>query len=367
MTIEYKFGHIYDSTDCHVTGQSFRRSIPQSQGINFDLSVLKPNADFKRILEALSALGSMPDVLLFEIGARGLPHGLNAVSIPTCCLDIDTFGWTQLRLRWAMLFDYVFTWHPSYVPHFQNAGHPKVFAIPHAVDADLFRGFEIEAERTYDVGFVGNRRLPQYQRRDRVISELAKRFRTNDLRRKYSENEMAEVYGRSRIVVNVSRAEFPQDANMRCYEAMAAGTLLMTGMPTELTEWGFREGEHFVGWRSEGEIPDLVDRFLHRKESRLEIARAGQKRTLKEFTYERCIETMIDILTKSGGQLFAPARQWAPEKVHLLYLSYYHRLQLPCAALEEFRLLRRASPRASWKGLPIALKALRHAIRSILV
>ena len=367
MRTEYKFGHIYDSTDCHITGQRLRRAIPESQSITFDLSVLKPNADFEQLLGTTREQGAMPDVILFETCARGLPRGLNAVSIPTCCLDVDTFGWTQLRLGWAMLFDYVFTWHPSYVQHFQNAGHPKVFALPHAVDAGLFRGFEVDAERPYQCGFVGNSRVPQYQRRDRVISELAKRFRTNDFRRKYDEEEMARVYGRSKIVVNVSRAEFQQDANMRCYEAMAAGALLMTGMPTELTEWGFREGEHFVGWRSEGEIPDLVDGFLHRKESRLEVARAGQNRTLREFTYQRCIETMINILTKSGGQLFAPARQWPPEKVHLLYLSYYHRLQLPCAALEEFRLLRRANPKASWKGLPMVLKALRHAIKSILI
>jgi hypothetical protein len=364
---EYKFGHIFDSTYSHVTAQSFRRSIPQSQSINFDLSILKPNADFKRMLEASSELGTMPDVLLFEIGAPGLPHGLNAVSIPTCCLDIDTFGWTRLRLRWAMLFDYVFTWHPSYVPHFQNAGHPKVFAIPHAVDADLFRGLEFDAERPYDFGFVGNSGLSQYQRRDRVISELAKRFRTNDLRRKYSENEMAEVYGRSRIVVNVSRAEFPQEANMRCYEAMAAGALLITGMPTELTEWGFREGEHFIGWHSEGEIPDLVDRFLQRQELRLAIGRAGQEQTLKEFTYQRCIERMIDVFKKNDNQLFAPARQWPPEKLHLLYLSYYQRFQLHCAALEEFHLLRRANPRASWKGLPILLKTLRNAVKFCLI
>jgi len=364
---EYKFAHIYDSTDCHITGQSLRRSIPGSQSIFFDLSVLKPNADLQQLLEMSNKQAKFPDVILFESGAPGLPRGLAAVSIPTCCLDIDTFGWTQHRLRWAMLFDYVFTWHPSYVQQFQDAGHPKVFAVPHAFDADLFRGFEVNTERIYDCGFVGNKGLPQYQKRDRVNEELAKRFRTNDFRQEYSREQMAEVYGRSKIVVNVSRAEFPQEANMRCYEAMAAGALLMTGMPSELTEWGFNEGEHFIGWRLEGEIPGLVDQFLRHKERRLAIACAGQERTLKGFTYERCIERMSNVFKESGGQLFAPARQWPSERLHLLYLSYYHRLQLPCASLEEFRLLRRSNLRASWRGLPTVLKALRNAIKSSLV
>ena len=76
---------------------------------------------------------------------------------------------------------------------------------------------------------------------------------------------------------------------------------------------------------------------------------------------------MIDIFKKNDNQLFAPARQGPPEKLHLLYLSYYQRFQLRCAALEEFHLLRRASPRASWKGLPIMLKSLRNAVKSCLI
>ena len=72
---------------------------------------------------------------------------------------------------------------------------------------------------------------------------------------------------------------------MRCYEAMAGGALLITGMPTELTEWGFRENEHFIGWRNEAEIPDLVDDYLRNEKKREEIARCGQELTLRGFTF----------------------------------------------------------------------------------
>ncbi len=356
-----KYGLIYDSANCHITGDFLRKSIPESQAIHFDLSVHRPNIEIDELLETAPAKGAIPDALLHEICAPGLPRGLQSVSIPTVCLDIDSFGWTQFRLRWAMLFDYVFTWHPSYVRQFQEAGHPRVSAIPHAVDARLFPGTDGDQGRFYDLGFVGNFGLPQYFARDRVNSSLAKRFRTNDFQKKYSKEETAKIYERSRIVVNVSRSEFPQEANMRCYEAMAGGALLMTGMPTELTEWGFREGEHFVGWRSEEEIGDLVDRFLHDREQRLAIARAGQERTLKDFTYQRCVEMMTDTIRRDGGKLFAPARKWPADETHLVYLSYYHRLQLPGAALAEFRLLRRH--KAYRKGLPIVLKALRNGIR----
>jgi hypothetical protein len=357
-----KFGLIYDSNYCHITGQSFRQSLREVDTLHFDLSVYKSDADIQRLLDGAGAGGGSPDVILHETGAPGLPRGLERVSTPTACLDIDTFGWTDLRVSWAMLFDYVFTWHPSYVRLFREAGHPRVFAIPHAVDARVFCGPPVASERRYDLGFVGNSGLPQYRQRDRIMSTLAERFTMNDFARKCRNEEMAEVYEQSRIVVNVSRAEFPVEANMRCYEAMAGGALLMTAMPTELTEWGFLEGEHFIGWRSEDEIPDLVSQFLRHEEQRLAIASAGQERTLKGFTYQRCAEMMIDIIGRDEGRLFAPARKWPAERVHLLYLSYYDRFGLSSAALEEFRRLREANPKAYWRGLPMVLKTLRRTI-----
>jgi len=301
-----KFGLIYDSTYCHITGQFFRESLRETDKLHFDLSVYKSDADIQQFLDRASQSGEYPDVILHETGAPGLPRGLEKVSTPTACLDIDTFGWTHLRVKWAMLFDYAFTWHPSYVRLFQEAGHPRVFAIPHAVDARFFRGLPVASDRRYDLGFVGNSGLPQYRQRDRIMSILAGRFKMNDFARKCSKEDMVEVYEQSRIAVNVSRAEFPAEANMRCYEAMAGGALLMTAMPTELTEWGFLEGEHFIGWHSEDEIPGLVDQFLRCPERRLAIAHAGQDRTLKDFTYQRCAEMMIDIIGRDEGRLFAP-------------------------------------------------------------
>ncbi len=356
-----KYGLIYDAKRYHITGDYLRTAIPESQAVHFDLGAERSNVEISDLLKGAAAKGAIPDVLLYETGAPGLPRGLDSVAILTACLDVDTFAWTRLRLQWGMLFDYVFTWHPSYVRLFEESGHPRVFAIPHAVDSRYFEGASANQERFYDLGFVGNFGLPQYSTRDRVNSNLVKRFRMNDFLRKYNKKETAEVYERSRIVVNVSRSEFPEEANMRCYEAMAGGALLITRTPTELTEWGFREGEHFIGWRAEEEIPDLVDNFLCHTGERFAIARAGQERTLKEFTFERCLERIENAVSRDGGKLFAPARKWSVEETNLVYLSYYHRFQLVGAAVAEFRRLRR--PGAYRRGLPMVLKALCNGVR----
>jgi hypothetical protein len=361
-----KLGLIYDSTYSHITAEYLRQSIPGADCVHFDLSILKSDVEIAKLLELASNRGETPQGILHETGAPGLPRGLETTPIPTACLDVDTFQWTNHRLRWAMLFDSVFTWHPSCVGRFRDMGHPNVFALPHAVDARLYEGATCTGDRVYDLGFVGNFGLPQYVKRDRINSHLAARFQTNEFQKKYSKEQTVAIYKSSKIAVNVSREEFPKEANMRCYEAMAGGALLITGVPTELTEWGFREGEHFVGWRSEGDIPRLVGAFLLRNAERTAIARAGRERTLKDFTYQRCLTTITDAML-GNRELLAPARRWSQEEIHLLYLSYYHRFGLSGAALEEFRLLRRAGPTAYWKGLPIALKSLRHLVKSTLM
>ena len=75
---------------------------------------------------------------------------------------------------------------------------------------------------------------------------------------------------------------------------------------------------------------------------------------------------MLGVVAEHGNQLFAPARRWPPEEVHLLYLSYYYRYLLLSAALEEFNALRRISRRGYWKGLPRVLKTLRRVVQSSL-
>lgn len=304
----------------------------------------------------------MPEAFAHLVDTPAFPSDLHLCPIPTVSLDIDSFGWTSSRIRWAMLFDYVFLWHPSLVPAYKAAGHPKVFALPHAADATVFQKIAILADRSLDVGWVGGFGYAHYGRRRRIVDALASRFTMNDFSRRYSKEETAEVYMQSKIVVNVSREDFPQEANMRCYEAMAGGALLITGVPTELTEWGFREGEHFLGWRDESEIPDLVDYYLRSEEKRAEIARSGRERTLSEFTFQKCRDKMTSVLREHPNEFFAPARHWPPEKVSLIYLEHHYRHQLFKPALKQFCTLGNLA--GYWKGVPMILKTARHRLKA---
>src|SRR5215471_11197954 len=88
-----------------------------------------------------------------EAASPYLPSGLTEVDIPTACFQVDTYAYTRRRIAWSMLFDHVFVSHPGYDAEFRTAGHPAAHFIPHAVDAELFAGQELE--RTFEVGWVG--------------------------------------------------------------------------------------------------------------------------------------------------------------------------------------------------------------------
>jgi hypothetical protein len=355
-----RIGFIYGSIERHVSERYLVEAFEPSEIAEFDLNLFRPDVSVDDLVRFATSHSETISYLVQCIGAPGLPRDLHRSPVPTVCLNIDNFSWMPSRLRWAMLFDHVFVWQPRFVSTFQKAGHPSVFLLPHAVEGRLFNG--IEADRCFDLGWVGHIGPPWYARRNRIIPDLAARFRMNDFRRRYSKEETAKVYQQSKIVVNVTRDEFPPEANMRCYEAMAAGALLITPMPTELTELGFLEGEHFIGWRDETEIGDLVQRYLSDEAKRRGIARAGQTLVLKEHTFEGRKEVLRSTLLKQGDQFFAPARRWPLERVQLTYLEYYYRYQIFSALFQEFSRLRKTNRGAALRGTPMVLKAIRHGI-----
>ena len=358
-----KISFSYNAARRHPTEQYLSEAFGPGYATYLDFDSMRPDESVLTLLDALGGKPKGPEAFAHLVDTPAFPRDLHRCPVPTVCLDVDSFGWTSSRIRWAMLFDYVFLWHPTLVPMYRAAGHPKVFALPHAADEILFRTNPGGEDRSLDVGWVGVFDYAHYNQRRRIIQGLATRFKMNDYMRRYSKKETAEIYKQSKIVVNVSRTDYPQEANMRCYEAMAGGALLITGKPTELVEWGFREGQHFLGWCEEAEIPALVDYWLRNEKARVEIARSGQELTLSDFTFQKCRDTICSVLREHPNEFFAPARNWPDEEVGLTYLEHHYRHQLFEPALTQFCGLRNLN--AYWKGLPMILKTTRHRLKAL--
>lgn len=87
--------------------------------------------------------------------------------------------------------------------------------------------------------------------------------------------------------------------NMRLFEATGCGALLITDYKQNLDEL-FEIGKEIVAYRSVDECVALVQYYLRHPEEAMEIAAAGQARTLKEHTYEK---RMIKTAEFLGRQL----------------------------------------------------------------
>ena len=318
----------------------------------------KPN---RPIEDLLTACAETPALLLHPDGSNFLPKHLEKTRIPTACLQIDTHAYLHRRLIWSMLFDYVFPFQPGYEARFSQAGHPKAFLQPHAVELGPF--IHIPAgPRENDVGWVGLFHAPFYKRRRRVIPLLARSFRMNNWQRYYSYEEMAGVYANSKIGINVSRDDYPEAANLRVFEIMAAGALLITSLPSELEKLGFQAGTHFVGYEHESDLIDCARYYLEHDAERERIAGTGRALVLREHTYDRRAEEILKILDRDAGQLFAPARSWPEDRVRQVYVDYYSANNLLGCAFEEFRRLAALRPTTVWRSLPPILGAVRREL-----
>lgn len=99
----------------------------------------------------------------------------------------------------------------------------------------------------------------------------------------------------SKIVLNITRSHFygaETGINLRIFEALAAGAFLLTDYCDEVAEL-FEIGVEIETFSSSAELQRKVRYYLENPEKRLAIARRGHERYLKEFTWQRRVETMI--------------------------------------------------------------------------
>lgn len=235
-------------------------------------------AEIGQILEQLPA-DWKPDLFLWvESGVSYPLRGFTALSCPTACWLIDTHIHIKRHLEIAKSFDFVFLAQKKYVPLFQQAGIREAHWLPLACDPDIHREFGLEA--IFDISFVGSL-TAAHRRRNELLLQLSRRFSVH-LERCFLE-EMAYVFSRSRIVFNCSVLG---DLNMRVFEALSTGSLLVTdeAAGSGLEDF-FEDGRHLVTYRSPEELEARVAYFLGHEEERARIAREGMREARARHTY----------------------------------------------------------------------------------
>lgn len=248
------------------------------------------------------------------------PHDLRTLPCPSICYLIDVHLGLEARLAYARYFDHVFIAQRDYLGSFAALPHQSVHWLPLACDPEVH--FEPGQERVYEVGFVGNVGKPN-SGRHATLTRVLEAFQTNNTARRYSPREMGYVYSRSKIVVNKS---INGDVNMRVFEGLASGALLLTDrIANGLDEIG-TDGEHFVTYESAADAVDKVRHYLAHEQAREEIARRGQQRVFERHSYRHRLDAMLSIAAADGGGHGAPARS-APDRLERVWRSECLRLR----------------------------------------
>ena len=240
-------------------------------------------------------------------GLRFLP----LVPCPSAVVLIDLHQELHIRLLFARFFDHVFVAQRDYLERFKADGCVNVHWLPLGADPGVH--YVEGLSRDIDVGFVGKLGNPSTER-NRILSHVLSRFCTNDMRIHYAPAEMGVVYSRSKIVFNKS---IGGDVNMRVFEALAAGALLVTDRISNGLDLLLSEGVHYIGYDTPEEAVAQIERFLSDENGRSSIAQAGQNLLFSRHTYATRLSRIIQVVMASGSARPALARSVLPAQRRL--------------------------------------------------
>lgn len=229
-----------------------------------------------------------PDLLLFvEGGEMGIfPINFATLNCPKYWWGIDTHNDYLKHLRISRLFDHTFLAQKSYVDSLKNDGIKSVSWLPLAYGGPR----PDSKDRNIDVAYAGSTNWDLYPERKEYLSALQDLFQNTSIGNCNPE-DLFNLYMNSKIVFNFSPMN---DLNMRFFEAIGAGALLMTN---EITQNGvediFTQGKEFVEY---GGIEDMLNKinYLLSHEDHLEqISSAGMANVSQNHTYANRAQSIL--------------------------------------------------------------------------
>ena len=199
---------------------------------------------------------------------------------------IDTHLHPQRLIQRAKGVDYVFAAQRDGVELLRRSGINCVGWLPLACDPEVHQKHACPKE--LDVCFVAH--LCTDERRA-LAERVQKHFPRSFVGQRFF-SEMAQTYSASRIVLNLS---VRNDVNMRVFEALACGSLLLTN---DLAENGMgkllTDGEHLVAYRGLDDLIGKIERYLTDEQARERIAAAGRQEAIARHTYVHRMKVLLE-------------------------------------------------------------------------
>jgi O-antigen biosynthesis protein len=225
----------------------------------------------------------------------GMPYDLPEGCHPCAWWAIDTHLSFDRCVTRGRRFNFVFAAQRDGADQLRRAGISSACWLPLACDPEIHCKHEIA--KLYDAAFVGN--VFPGPRGD-LLDLIRRRYPRSFVGNAYFE-EMARTYSSARIVFNRS---IRNDINMRVFEALACGSMLLTN---DLGDNGqaelFQDGVHLATYREAEDLLDKLAFYLEREDVRERIAAAGRTEVIEKHTYRHRMERVLREVEESLGQV----------------------------------------------------------------
>jgi hypothetical protein len=202
-------------------------------------------------------------------------------NVPCLYYEIDNHIIEGRHRHFYDLVDLVLIAQPRFLEYYTDY---KTAIIPLACWPDVHKPFYDESI-IYDIGFIGNDTYP-YRRR--LLEVLEKNFRVLRTTSKPGE-PYSRLLNQCKLTFNCAMRS---DVNMRFFEAIASGRLLLTDYLPEQDSFA-TVGDHYVCYKDEENLIENVNYYLEHTKAREEIAHRGVLHMHKNHSYLNRLNEII--------------------------------------------------------------------------
>jgi GT2 family glycosyltransferase len=230
---------------------------------------------------------------------------------PLAYWAIDTHREYPARARRARAADFPFCAQQNGAARMRADGIPAHW-LPLACDPQMHAPIPGSA-KLHDIAFVGHTFAGDGDR-TRLVEWIRTTVPRAFVGRAYGA-DMARIYSAARLVFN---CPIRDDVNMRVFEAVACGSLLLTrDLAANGQDLLFTPGQHLAVYRDEAELREQVARYLADDRAREEIAEAGMRHAHARHTYRQRMTDLVAVALE-GASLDAtyPVERRAPSAEH---------------------------------------------------
>jgi hypothetical protein len=241
---------------------------------------------------------------------------------------IDTHMGIESDLSMIKFVDFVFCAQKNAVPFIRNY-NPRVWWVPLACSEKIHGGTsghsaeKIPIDKVYDIAFIGD--LGSGKRAE--ILNFVKNHYPRTFFDKVPKEKIGEVYASSKIVLN---AAINGDINMRFFEGMCSGALLVTDQIEKNGMEDFqREStdgkKFFVVYQDKHDLQIKLDYYLNEEnaQERRDIAQRGQE-FARHHRYEDRWNQIVAMI-KSEGIIKVPTHRYYWELCQWIYKKIVHK------------------------------------------